>query len=320
MAGTYVTIPCFLPEYQSTTRSIFHDAVFYSKDREEFGNFAVFKILIEELKFLENTGIELDLPQGKTQLYFKPGLIVGDNLGLHSLFGFVEGFTANYSCCFCKMDKVQRLLATTEDNFYLRNVNNYNKDPKICNPKTTGIKEQCCFNGVGDFHVVSNLCCDIMHDLIEGVCVFDMVAIISNFIENGYFTLNELNNCLKNFYYGIVDSDNVPPAIDSGALNKNKIKMSASELWTFVRYFGIIIGDLIPEDNAVWQVYLNLRQLLALVTSTTISKKHIPMLKNLVQQHNYLARNVLKRQLFNKDHHLIHYATIIDTSGPAVNF
>ena len=107
MGGTYVTIPCFQPEYQSSLFSVFNALLFYSKDREKYGNFAIFKPLIEELKFLESTGIELDLPEGKKKIYFKLGLILGDNLGLHSLLGLVKCFRVNFCYRFCTMDRNQ---------------------------------------------------------------------------------------------------------------------------------------------------------------------------------------------------------------------
>ena len=51
--------------------------------------------------------------------------------------------------------------------------------------------------------------------------------------------------------------------------------MSASEMWTF----DIIVGDLIPSDDEVWQLYLNIRQILALVTSTSIQREFTSSIK-----------------------------------------
>lgn len=143
IGGTYISVPCFPPQYQSSLLSIFHALLFYSKDREEFGNFAIFRPLIEELRNLELEGIELDLPQGKTTIYFKLGLILGDNLGLHSLLGLVECFRANYCCRFCRMDAQQRSLATLEDEYFSRNVINYNSDLAKNDLNSTGIKREC---------------------------------------------------------------------------------------------------------------------------------------------------------------------------------
>ncbi|KAJ8670477.1 hypothetical protein QAD02_001736 [Eretmocerus hayati] len=76
--------------------------------------------LIEELKFLEADGIEIEPPDRKEKIFFKLGSIIGDNLGLHASFGLVESFLANFACRSCKTNKFQRALATLEDPVYLR--------------------------------------------------------------------------------------------------------------------------------------------------------------------------------------------------------
>lgn len=43
-------------------------------------------------------------------------------------------------------------------------------------------------------------------------------------------------------------------------------------------------------------------------------------MKNLVAQHHYLAIHVLKRKLKATDHHLVHYPTVIETSGPPIHY
>lgn len=70
--------------------------------------------------------------------------------------------------------------------------------------------------------------------------------------------------------------------------------MSVGEMLTFVRHFGIIIGDLIPKDDVVWRVYLNSRQILDIVSSRSLQRECKSILDNLVTEHHLLARFVLK--------------------------
>lgn len=44
-----------------------------------------------------------------------------------------------------------------------------------------------------------------MHDIPEGVARYDMALIISGLIEQGCFTLNELNNRICLFNYGTTE-------------------------------------------------------------------------------------------------------------------
>lgn len=83
LGGTCISMPCFPLEYRSLLKSIYIVLLFYSSDRKEFGNHAVFCKLKEELTFLQQTGIELNLHRGIKILYFQLGLILADNLGMY---------------------------------------------------------------------------------------------------------------------------------------------------------------------------------------------------------------------------------------------
>ena len=87
-----------------------------------------------------------------------------------------------------------------------------------------------------------------MHDLLKGVCLYVMQSIIYNFvIELHYFRLEVLNTRIRNFDYGSVEDCNIPLISVKHVLKqKLHMKMSASEMLCLVRYFGLIIGDLIP--------------------------------------------------------------------------
>ena len=247
MGGTYVSNSCFPPELPLNVSSIFHALLYYTKDRAQFGNFAVYRKLIEELEFLEKTGIQLTLPKRKVQVFFKLGLIIGDNLGIHGLLGFVESFKGNFACRFCKMDKVQRSLATVEDKAYLRTKTSYQRDLLLNDMSRTGIKEKCTFNRLPNFHVLENLSSDIMHDFLEGTCVFDMAALLNHFIdEKKYFSLDQLNSRMICHDWGLTNSGNIPSQILQKDLKNADIRVSASEMLSFVRHFGIFIGELIP--------------------------------------------------------------------------
>ncbi|KAF0693247.1 Uncharacterized protein FWK35_00033783, partial [Aphis craccivora] len=58
-----------------------------------------------ELNYLENTGISVTHNNKVQQIFFSLGLIIGDNLGLHSVLGFTESFVSRYPCRFCKTIK-----------------------------------------------------------------------------------------------------------------------------------------------------------------------------------------------------------------------
>lgn len=321
LCGTYVSIPCLPPHLQSLN-SIFHALIYYSKDRKEFGNFAVFRTLIKELDDLEHIGIDIIISDGeKKTLYFKLGLILGDNLGLHSILGFVESFKSMYCCRFCKMDVVQRSLATLEDKRLLRTKRSYENDVKLKNPSLTGVKDECIFNQLSDFHVLDNSAVDIMHDFIEGVMQRDMFDILDYYINKAkLFSLFDLSCRMKLHDYGEFDIQNKPPEILPNHLKNGSLKMSAGEMMTFFRHFGIMMSDLIPSDDIAYRVYLNLLQIFDIILARSIQRNCRGLLRTLVSEHHILVRTVFNRKCKTKEHNLVHYDTVLHNSGPLINF
>jgi len=70
-------------------------------DKKAFGNFQTFK----ELNYLENVEITIQIENTDHQIFFSLGLILGDNLGIHSILLFTKSFVSNFPCRFCKLPK-----------------------------------------------------------------------------------------------------------------------------------------------------------------------------------------------------------------------
>ena len=203
----------------------------------------------------------------------------------------------------------------------LRNPDNYEFDMSLNNPSLTGIKENCVWNKIQGFHVTKNTSFDIMHDLLEGVCRYDMAAVINYFVKDvKLFSINCLNSRIQLFDFCVIEDSNKPPTITNVHLKKKYLIMSASEMLCLVRYFSVIIGDLVNEDNEVWQFYLLLRQIIDLVTSRSFQTKCVTLLRTLISEHNEMYINLFKEILKPKFHHLVHYPNIISNFGPPIHF
>ena len=142
----------------------------HAADKKIVRNSEVFKRLIEEVNLLSTVGIEVDDGCIKRNIKFQLILVLGDNLGLNEIFGFVQSFSCNYFCRVCKTTAQETSHLTVEVEEKLRTVHNYCADVKKENVKLTGIKEKCIFHDVKNFHIVENCSMDIMHDFMEGVC------------------------------------------------------------------------------------------------------------------------------------------------------
>lgn len=100
LGGIYISLPCFPPECQSCVENVFVALVLPSCLRC-FSDEIVFGPLISQLKKLEKDGIGVNLPEGPCKDFFGSPILLGDNLGINSLGGFVEAFSARFYC-FCK--------------------------------------------------------------------------------------------------------------------------------------------------------------------------------------------------------------------------
>lgn len=125
-----------------------------------------------------------------------------------------------------------------ESQLILRNRENYLHDVTKCQVSETGIHVNSIWNDIATFHVTENYSIDMMHDLFEGVCHYDLRQIINNFIDENFFTLDLLNERKYNFHYGPIDVGDIFPDIEADQLNrKKKLRLSAIEMATFCYYF-----------------------------------------------------------------------------------
>lgn len=165
----------------------------HCNDVNEFTSKIVYENVIKQLNNLVTEGIQININGENINVFFKLALITGDNLGFNSMLGFIKSFNADYFCRFCKVKKKNSTMMTKEENSTLRNREKYNLDVKENNCQQTGIAEECIWNNVLDFHVTENFCVDIMHDLLEGVCNYNMGLILSKLITDTKSKLESFN-------------------------------------------------------------------------------------------------------------------------------
>lgn len=314
----YYEIPCIPQHLLSKLGSIFVASIFLSDDRKLY-NEEAFRPILNELKDIETNGILIETEAGEQLVYFSLCLFLGDNKGFYSVNGLVESFNANYYCRFCKEHRNTMRTQTKENRLILRNVINYEEDLRINNVSVTGIKSRCIFNSLRTFHVVNNLMVDIMHDLLEGVCHYDLCAILNVIIfVRQYLTLETLNDRVQNFNYG-PDFGNKPTLITAEHIQGEKLKMSASEMLFFVRNFGLMIGDLVPHNDESWKLYKVLVEILDFVLAPFVVDNSYDYLANLIAEHHEIYCGFYGFTLKPKHHFMVHYPRIMLLVGPLIN-
>jgi hypothetical protein len=220
LGAVYYSIPVIPANQQSSLEHLFLALLFHSTDQKTVSNKLIFSKLIDELNYLDTEGITININGKEIKIYFKLTLIQGDNLGLHSLLGFTQSFNSNYFCRFCKTFRDDTYRQVTLDGRLIRNKENYEQDLLIKDISLTGIREYCIFNRVASFHVTNNLFVDIMHDLLEGVCIYDMSLILYYYIiETKQLDFDTVNYRITHFNFDF-DCRNKPPPISYDHLQK----------------------------------------------------------------------------------------------------
>lgn len=124
IGGNYIGLP-FLPEtIISKLQYILPLALFFSGDRDDCSNKETFSPIIAHLNELSNHGISVTHSRYK-KVKFITVLVIGDNLGLNTILGFVQSFNATHFCRFCKTSKTITHKQLQEDLKTLRNESNY---------------------------------------------------------------------------------------------------------------------------------------------------------------------------------------------------
>lgn len=169
LGAVYVSLASLPSELKASLSNIYLFALFHSQHRKTFGNESTFREIISELKYLEETGVKITVDTSNFTIFFKLALIIGDNLGLHTILGMTESFSSTFRCRFCKINKNDSSKTYTADISLLRTPQNYEDDLNLNDMQLTGVKEPCVWHRLADFHVTSNFSVDIMHDLLEEV-------------------------------------------------------------------------------------------------------------------------------------------------------
>lgn len=242
-------------------------------------------------------------------------LLLGDNLGIHSICGLSEGFNANYPCRMCKMHRNEMITATVLDYSKLRTEQNYSDDVNTHILKMTDIRDKCIWNAIPSFSFILSICFDVMHDLLEGVCSYDLAPIIFHLVYiKKYLSLEDLNNRIFYFDYGPTESGNAVSRINKEHLLAGKLRLSSTEMLCLVRYFGLMIGDLVPKDDDYWLLYIKLKSIVDIVTAPYVNIRSLNYLAILISE-MYLSV-FPNATLKPKHHYMLHYPQVMRNVGP----
>lgn len=325
LEGLYMVVQNFHPAYQSQLSSIFLVALWYAHDAKTYGYSKILEPVVSSLLKLESDEGAV-VCVGAREVVVRACLVFisADNLGFHSLFGFCETFSATRFCRFCDCTREDADTLFSESQLRLRTKDSYDEAVSLIgtsqhNVQLTGIKRSCPLNALHHWHVTENFVVDVMHDILEGIAPFELSLIFNKLSQDKQcnFSLEKLNSAITSFNYSLADKNSQPPTV----LCCNSIRMTASEMWCFLRNLPLLIGGLIPRDQPHWRLLLMLLDITDIVFAPAITENLSNFLSHLVEEHHcYFKELFPDRQLLPKHHFLVHYPRCLKMSGPPVRY
>lgn len=95
-----------------------------------------------------------------------------------------------------------------------------------------------------------------------------------------------------------------------------KLRATAAEMRSFCYFFTLIAGPFVPLNDPVWKYVLSLVNLVEHALLASFSNSDIEKLRRLVAEY---LKSFENETLKPKHHHMVHYATVIESSGPICN-
>lgn len=316
VTGIYYNFPTIPTQFLSRLENLFVAGFIKASDLSKLGPSQALKDLIDVFIDIEQNGIEFDINGNKICVYFVLMGILGDNLGINMLMGFATSFSSLFYCRFCTTDKYESQTNVRLDPNKNRNRDNYAVD--IRKPfKESGIKEESAFNKLKHYHVAEFVCVDLMHDLYShGVCNYDMSLVLSYMIKNLKISLKTINYRIQMFDCKETEKRNTFKTITKDQIKSTNFKMTAREMMFFVHYFPLIFGEIIPENDKVWNFVLSLVELVNVILLPRFNDEMLFILEEQIVYHHTLYREIFDEHLKPKYHILLHYAQTIRKIGP----
>ena len=320
LLGVYLTVASLPKKYQAKLENVLLVALAKSSLVSKYGVNAVLQRISDDLEVLFTEGLHIDSPDGfNSTIRLRLLQAVGDNLALNTILGFAGSFSANYYCRFCKALKAICRKQVVVDERLLRTKENVDYDISLKDVSQTGLRRSCALNSLSYYHVSQNYAPDLMHDFLEGLLPFEMKLVLSELIQQGRFSLDELNSRIRSFSYGVTEHANKPSLILQSYLNNpfGASGQKASQMSCLVEFIPLIVGDKVEEGCEYWRLFTILLEIFQLVIAPNISIAVTYYLQSRISEHHQLYLQLFPdNHLLPKHHNLLHYPRAMRELGP----
>lgn len=315
LTGYYLNFPSLPRHIYGRVDNMFLIKFSYSEMEKNFTNEETMSTLISEISHLESCPIEFIVSGQSTEIYFLFGGLRGDNLGLNSMLDYSKSFVAKHPCRICSMELENLRKAVVDDPDLYRTVESYEYGLQQQSFTESGIQRESVFNKIPGLHVTDLKMVDAMHDYFEGYAHDAVSASLNTFLSRKYFTLEDMNDRVKFFDYEINDRKNIPVPIKREHLDIAKLKMTASQMKSFIENIPLMLADFVPNVPE-WTFLLDVVRIGFFIMKPLFTVETIEELRNLIAKNLSEYQNLFQARLKPKGHFLTHYHLSIKWNGP----
>ena len=151
-------------------------------------------------------------------------------------------------------------------------------------------------------------------NVLEGVPVDVIFHILTNLVNKGVLTINEINNNIVNFTFSQTDFKNKLVLFKIISSQNFKIKQTACKMWNLIRLLPPMLGSNIP----FWPCLIYFAQLVEHLCANSFTNSDLVILKSEIKFLFRIHCLISDVNMNPKMHFLIHYPTIIRRFGPLV--
>ena len=318
--GTYFTLANIAAHNRSSVDHIQLVSLCIEKDLKEFGVQKVYQTLIDDLKTLETTGLDMGEEE---PLLGTVVAVLGDNLGSHGLGGYVESFSATHSCRYCLVSRTELLESDMPIKGQVRTPENYNTALAEAHAGGLthfhGVKQDSVLNQLRYYHVAQpGMPPCLAHDLFEGVVSLDLPLIINVLIkEKKWLTYSQLNERIAKFPYQGADALDKPCPLSESYTH---ITGHAVQNWVFLRLLPLILHPFVQNKaDPLWGILLKLKEIVEMVCTPNITELDVAYLQVCIEEYLFDRKlHFPNCNLKPKHHYLYHYPELILAFGPLI--
>lgn len=315
LTGYYLNFPSLPRHIYGKVENMFLIKCSYSETEKEFTNEETMHTLITEIAYLESNSLEFIIKNKTIDIFFLFGGLRGDNLGLNSMMDYSKSFVAKHPCRIWSIDIDNQRKAVVDDPNLYRTVESYEYALQHQTFTESGIQRDSVFNKIPGLHVTDLKIVDAMHDYFEGYAHDAITVCLNTFLSRKYFTLEDLNDRVKFFDYEINDRKNIPVPIKREHLESFKLKMTASQMKSFIENISLMIGDFVP-DVPEWEFLIDTVRIGFFLMKSSFTDDSVEEMRNLIAKNLNEYQCLFGKRLKPKGHFLTHYHLSIKWNGP----